>query len=506
MQKEMKLTWNPGPEPKTLDPQMSSGIPEAIMEMALYEGLTRLDKNNRPVAGIAKKWDISADKKVYTFHLRDAKFSNGDPIKAEDFRNAWLKALNPDNAAEYAYQLFYIKNAEKYNSAKAKPEDVGIKVIDDKTLQVTLEAATPYFLELCAFPTYYPNDTKVVQADPKGWNLKPETLIGDGPFKMTEWKHQDTMTLVKNENYWDAKNVKLAQLTFNLVEDPKSALTAFEAGQIEGTDLVPAGDIDRLKKEGLLKFTPYIGTYFYRFNVTRKPFNDVRVRQALALAIDRKMLVEKVTKAGQIPAYALTPFGLNDAASGSDFRKVGGDYFKEDVAKAKQLLADAGYPGGKGFPQVSILFNTNANHQQIAEAIQDMWSKNLGIKVTLANQEWKVYQRTMQDLQYDIARYGWIGDYLDPMTFMDMFVTNGGNNQTGWSNAQYDKDIETAKASSDNKVRMDAMHDAEKVLMNEMPVMPIYFYTNPYVAKPYVKNVIMFPLGFIDFKYATVEK
>ncbi len=504
--KEMKMSWNPGAEPKTLDPQMSNGIPEAIIEMSIFEGLTRLDKDNQAKPGVAETWDVNADKTVYTFHLRDAKFSNGDAIKAEDFKKAWLKALDPNNAAEYAYQLFYIKNGEEYNAGKAKAEDVGIKVIDDKTLEVTLASATPYFLELTAFPTYYPNDSAIVAANPKEWNLKPETLIGNGPYKMKEWKHNDSITMVKNDNYWDAQNVKLSELTFNLVEDPKSALTAFEAGQLDGTDNIPVQDIERLRTAGTLKFTPYIGTYYYRFNVTRKPFTDVKVREALAMAIDRQTLVDKVLKAGQVPAFGFVPNGINDAQPGSDFRKDGGDFFKEDLAKAKQLLSEAGYPDGKGFPEVSILFNTSTNHQAIAEAIQDMWTKNLGIKVKLTSQEWAVYQRSEQDLQYDVARAGWIGDYLDPMTFMDMFVTNGGNNQTGWSNAQYDKDIQTAKASSDPQVRMDAMHDAEKVLMSEMPIMPIYYYTNPYVSKPYIKNIIRSPLGFIDFKYATVEK
>ncbi|AHF06731.1 peptide ABC transporter substrate-binding protein [Desulfitobacterium metallireducens] len=502
---EMKMSWNPGAEPKTLDPQMSNGIPEAIMEMALFEGITRLDQNNQPQNALAEDIKVSDDGLKYTIKLKDSKFSNGDPVTANDFKASWMHALNPEAAAEYAYQLFYIKNGEAYNAKKVKAEDVGIKVVDDKNLEITLENPTPYFKALLAFPTYYPVDEKVVKAT-KDWNTKAETFVGNGPYKMQSWSHNDKMVLVKNDNYWDIKSVKITELTFNLVEDAKAALTAFEAGQLDGTDNIPVSDIERLRTAGVLKTSPYLGTYYYRFNVTKKPFNDVKVRQALALAIDRKSLIDNVLKGGQTPAYAFTPGGIPDAQAGKEFRTVGGDYFKEDLAKAKQLLAEAGYPDGKGFPEVSILYNTNGNHNVLAQAIQDMWSKNLGIKVTLTGQEWKVYQQSEQSLQYDIARAGWIGDYIDPMTFMDMMVTDGGNNQTGFSNAAYDKAIDIAKKSGDPTVRMQSMHDAEKILMNEMPVMPIYFYTNNFVSKDNVKGLLQSPLGFIDFKTAYLEK
>lgn len=503
---EMKMSWDPGAEPKTLDPQMSNGIPEAIMEMALFEGLTRLDQNNQPQNALAEDIKVSDDGLKYTIKLKDSKFSNGDPLTANDFKAAWMHALDPASAAEYAYQLFYIKNGEAYNANKAKAEDVGIKVVDEKTLEVTLESSTAYFKSLLAFPTYFPVDEKVVKAT-KNWNTKAETFVGNGPFKMQSWSHNDKMVLVKNENYWDAKNVKLTELTFSLVEDSKAALTAFEAGQLDGiNENIPVSDMDRLKASGVLKITPQLGTYYYRFNTTKKPFNDPKVRQALALAIDRKTIVEKITKAGEQPAFAYAPGGIPDAEAGKEFRAVGGDYIKEDLAKAKQLLAEAGYPDGKGFPEVSILYNTNGNHNVIAQAIQDMWSKNLGVNVKLTGQEWKVYQESEKNLQYDVARAGWIGDYIDPMTFMDMFVTDGGNNQTGWSNATYDKAISTAKSSSDPKVRYQALHDAEKTLMTDMPIMPIYYYVNKYVVKDNIKGLMQSPMGMVDFKNVTVNK
>ena len=301
------LSWNPGAEPKTLDPQMSNGIPEAIMELSLFEGLYRLDKDSNPQPALAEKTVISDDKLTYTFTLRDAKWSNGDAITADDFKTAWLRALDPANAAEYAYQLFYIKNAEAFNGGKAKAEDVGITVVDPKTIKVQLEAPTPYFLSLAAFPTYFPVNKAVVEKSPKEWNLKPETFVSDGPYKMQTWSHNDKLVVVKNENYWDAKNVKLTQVTFNLVEDGKAALNAFEQGSLDGMDNIPVTDLDRLRASKTLLNTPYLGTYYYRFNVTKKPFDNAKVRQALTMAIDRKTLIEKVVKGGQTPATAFVP-------------------------------------------------------------------------------------------------------------------------------------------------------------------------------------------------------
>lgn len=504
-QSEMKLCWNPGPEPSTLDPQMSNNIPELIIELNLFEGLMRLDKDNNPQNALADSITFTPDGLNYTVKLKDTKWSNGDPVTADDFKTAWMHALDPEAAAEYAYQLFYIKNGEAYNSKSAKAEDVGIKVVDPRTLELTLESPTPYFMSLLAFPTYFPVNKKVVEAN-KDWNLKAETYISNGPFKMQSWSHNDKMVLVRNPDYWDAENVKITELTFSLVEDGKAALTAFEANQLDGTDNIPPSDIERLRKTGILKVGPNLSTYYYSFNVTRKPFDNPKVCQALSMSIDRKALIENVLKGGETAAFAFVPSGIPDEAVGKYFREVGGDYFKEDITLAKQLLADAGYPEGKNFPVISILYNTNGSHQIIAQAIQDMWLKNLGIKVNLIGQEAQVYMNSLQNQQYDVAKTEWYGDYVDPMTFLDLYVTKGGNNFTGWSNMDYDEDIAPAKKSGDQKVRMQAMHDAEKILMTEMPVMPIYFNVNKYVIKDYLKGVTISPFGFIDFKNAVVEK
>ncbi len=506
--KNQTLTFNLGTEPQTIDPNKSTGIPEAIVELNIFDGLTRLDKTDRPVAAIAKSWEISKDGKEYTFHLRDAKWSNGDPVTAYDFEYSWKRALNPATAAEYAYYLFYLKNGEEYNSGKIKDADeVGVKAIDAKTLKVTLTAPTAYFLSLTAFPTYMPLNKKAVEAGGDTWYTKMDTLVTNGPFKVVKWSHQDKLEMVKNPTYWDARKVKLDKLVYTMVEAESTELTMFETSQIDLGHFPPRPELPRLKEQKIVKFTPYLGTYFYEFNTSKAPFDNPKVRRALALAINRKQIVEKVTKAGEVPAMAWVPYGMPDAKAGTDFRKAGGEYFKDyDVEGAKKLLAEAGYPDGKGFPTIEIVYNTNENHKAIAEAIQEMWKKNLGVNVTITNQEWKVYLQNRTDGNFQVARAGWIGDYVHPMTFIDMMISNGGNNRSRWSDKKYDDLVEVAKTTTDAAKQYKAMHDAEKILMDAMPILPIYFYTNPVLQKSYVKDVAISMLGFFDFRSAWIAQ
>jgi oligopeptide transport system substrate-binding protein len=327
---------------------------------------------------------------------------------------------------------------------------------------------------------------------------------------MTKWTHNSVIEMEKSTNYWDAKNVVLKKVVFSLIDDQNTALTMWESDQIDLDNGPPVQAMDRLKKENKLTTLPYLGTYYYSFQVNKKPFDDARVRKAFAMAIDRKAIITQILKAGQQPAYAYVCPGIPDADPTKDFRAVGGDYFKEDYEAAKKLLADAGYPDLKKFPAFEILYNTSASHKAIAEAIQEMWSKNLGLpkeKVKLHVEEWKVYLPTRQDTHdFQVARAGWIGDYVDPMTFLDMYVTKGGNNDTTYSNPKYDELINTAKMSGDAKVRMQAMHDAEKILMDDMVVAPIYFYVNNWLIKPYVKGLAINTIGGVDFKFTWIAK
>jgi oligopeptide transport system substrate-binding protein len=506
--KDQVLTLNLGiAEPETLDPAKSTGVAESTIELNLHEGLTRLDKDGNPTPGIAENWDISEDGKTYTFYLRDAEWNNGDPITAHDFEWSWKRALAPETAAEYAYQLWYIKNAQAYTEGNATADEVGVKAIDDHTLQVELIAPTGYFLSLCAFPTLLPVHRATVEANPDRWFMDPETYVSAGPFKMTAWEHNSKVVLEKNERYWDAKSVKLDKVVVTLTDSQITELSMFETGEIDFGDNPPRAELNRLIDEGKLFISPYLGSYYYMYNVDVKPLNDVRVRKALSMAIDRTVITE-ITGAGEQPATAYVPGGIPDIEEGTDFREAGGKYIEPtaQIEEAQRLLAEAGYPDGKGFPVLSILYNTNEMHKTIAEAIQEMWKKNLGIDITLTNQEWGVYLESRNTGDYDISRAGWIGDYVDPMTFLDMWVTGGGNNDTNWGNPEYDRLINIAMNSTDQAERVTAMHEAENILMEELPIIPIYFYTRPYLMKPWVKDMVRLVTGHIDLKHTYIEK
>jgi oligopeptide transport system substrate-binding protein len=508
------IKFNAGSDFRSLDPGLMSDAVSGYAATNLFEGLVRTtEKGAQP--GMAKSWDIQDNGTKFVFHLReDAKWSNGDPVTAEDFVYSWTRVLDPETASEYAYQLYYVKGGEAFNNTDPKKDKakydaakaaLGLKAVDAKTFEVTLEAPTPYFLELTAFHALLPVNKKVVSAN-KDWAAKPETLVTNGPFKLTSWEPKKLAVLEKNPNYWNASAVKVDKLEYYMIEETATALQLFESGQLDVMWAPPPPEIPRLEKEGKLKFAPSFNAYYYEFNTQKPPFNDPRVRKALAMAIDRKAIVTNVTKLNQKPAYGIVAVGAQDATPGTDFRTVGGDLFKEDLAEAKKLLAEAGYPDGKGFPETEIFYNTLESHKMIAEAVIEMWKKNLGITTIKAtNMEFKVLLDRKQKGEHTIARAGWNGDYLDAMTFLDMWITKGGNNTAFWSNKQYDDLIKQAKSTADQKVRVEAMHKAEKILMDEMPIIPIYFGRTPYLQSDKVTGVFREALGTIDFTYADVK-
>lgn len=505
---EQSLVYNMNSEPDSIDPCKSTSTTAGEIELQVFEGLTRIKDNNAPGPGVAEKWEVSTDGLKYTFHLRkDAKWSDGQIVTAKDFDYAWKRVLDPAMASEYANQLFYVKNAKEYYEGKAKLEDVGIKVVDDSTLEVTLHSPCPYFLELCAFHTLSPVRKDVVDKNPDAWFTDPATYIGNGPFKMSKWVHNDSMDFVKSETYWDAKDINLTKMKFVMINDEQASLASWEGGAIDVAQIFPGSEAPRLIQEGKLILTPRLGTYYMKYNVTKKPLDDVRVRQALTLAINRQQLIDAALKTGEKPGLAFVPPGIADADTSKEFRTTGGEYIpNQDVEKAKALLAEAGYPDGKGFPQLEYLYNTSDTHRVIAEAIQDMWKQNLNLDIKLTNQEFKVYLDSQDNLKYDISRSGWIGDYMDPMTFIDMFVTNDGNNDTGWSNAEYDELVKKAKSEADQAKRMQYMHDAEKILMDEMPVGPIYFYVNKNLIKSKITGIHVSLTGQLNFDHAKVTE
>jgi oligopeptide transport system substrate-binding protein len=507
------VKYNLGAQPKTIDPGLNNSVEGGIVDVNAFEGLENVDANNKVNPGVAEKYDVSSDGTKYTFHLRkDAKWSDGKAVTANDFYYAWIRALAPETASDYAYQLYYIKNGEAYNGGKAKAEDVGVKVIDDNTLEVTLEAPTAYFLALTAFPTYFPVRKDIVEANKEGWANDAKTFVSNGAYKMSEYAQKDHMTFVKNDNYWDKANVKLDKIQYTLLDNETSALNAFESGEIDATDLLPAEQKQSLIKDGKAKVYPYLGTYYYAVNVSNKnvsadvakALGNASVRKALSMAIDRTAIVENVTKGGEQPATSYVPKGIVDSV-GKEFKNK--DYLKTtaDVEGAKKLLAEAGYPDGKNFPKLEIKYNTGQGHQNIAQAIQEMWKKNLGIDVTLVNEERKVQLDDLSKHNFMVCRTSWIADYNDPMTFLDMFYTNGGNNNPGYTNAEYDKLVDSAKKGTDAAKRTEDLHKVEDILMNDMPIIPIYYYTNVLALKSNITDLQKSPLGFVYFRNTVVE-
>ena len=488
------LNFGNGTEPQDLDPQIVTGVPENKIVNALFEGLVAEGPSGADtVGGVAERWDISEDGRTYTFHLRaDAKWSNGDPVTAQDFVASYKRILTPALASEYAYKLHPAVGAEDYNKGRLTDfSKVGFKAVDARTLVVTLNNRTPFLIEAMKhyswFPVHIPTVEKFGGLVRKGtaWT-RPENMVGNGPFVLKEWRPNQRIVVTRSPTYWDRATVKLDTINFMPTESIDTQERMFRTGQVDKTNELPNTKIDTYKREFPESYRqePYYGVYFFRFNVTKPPLNDKRVRRALALAIDRESIVRNVTRGGQTPAYNFTP---PSPKFKSEARIAG------DLAEAKRLLAEAGFPEGRGFPQVSILYNTSENHRAIAEAIQQMWRTRLGVDIGLTNQEWKVYLDSQDTLAFDIARAGWIADYVDPNTFMDMWRTGGGNNDTGWSNATYDALLdESAKVSSDAE-RFAIYQKLEAMLADEVPIMPLYFYTRVFAMNPklrFVPNVI----------------
>lgn len=505
--REQVLHYGNGAEPSDLDPQTTTGVPEADIHNALFEGLTESDpKTLAPIPGVAETWAVSKDQKNYVFKIRaNAAWSNGDKLTAKDFVYSWQRILTPELGAEYAYMLYYLDGAEEFNKGTLKDfSKVGVRAKDDYTLEVKLKAPTPFFLSLLThhstFPVHQATIEKFGKMAEKGskWT-RPGNMVSNGPFKLAQWDMNKVVATVKNPNFWDAKNVKLNGISFYPTESQQTEEKLFRSGDLHVTHEVPLTKIDTYKKEHpeFIKIEPYAGTYFYRLNTTQKPFNDVRVRRALALSIDRQAIVEKVTKGGQLPAESITPPGLGGYYPKA---KVG-----QDLVIAKKLLAEAGYPNGQGFPKTEVLFNSSEAHKVIAEAVQQMWKKNLGIDVALANQDWKVYLDSQKSLNYQICRAAWIGDYVDPNSFLDMFVTKGGNNNTGWGNKKYDDLIRQAGMTGDMNKRFEYFQQAEKILADEAPVIPVYTYTRVYLLHPDVKGWYPTITDMHNYKYVYLD-
>lgn len=498
-------------EPPSLHPGKATDTTSGAVLTQTFEGLTRLNPDGDAEKAMASDIDVSDDKKTYTFTIRDdAKWSNGDDVTADDFAYAWKWVLNPDSPdTDYAYQLYPIKNAEKANEGDVDLDKVGIDVKDDQTLKVTLENPTPYFLELTAFYTFLPVDKDAVKGDKKGkWAEDAgDEYVTNGPFKMESWKHKDQIVLKKNEDYWDADSVNLETINMYMVDDEATELKMYKNDKLDWagdpTGSIPLSAIPKLKDDGDLKIEPKTGVYYVSFNTKKKPFTNKNIRKALAFAINRKGIVENITKGEEKPAEALVPISL--------WKENEEGYFKDnDVDKAKEYLQkgldELGLDSADDLPTIQYSYNTDEGHAAIGQAVQDMWKKNLGLNVKLDNSEWKVYLDKLSNGNYQSGRMGWIADFNDPVNFLEIFRTVGGNNYTNWEDDEFKDLIDQAKAEKDTDKRKGELRDAEKIFMDDMPIAPVYFYSNVYMHKDYVKGISVNSLGNMQMKWGKITE
>ena len=501
--KELNLVL--GSEPTTLHPGMANDSFSIGLIRNLFEGLTEM-KDGKPQLAAAEKYEVSHDQLVYTFTLRDAKWSNGDPVTAEDFVYSWQWALNPENASPYASILYPIKGAQQYNTGAGSAEDVGVKAIDEKTLEVTLSNPTAYFLELTSFSTLLPFNQKAAKENENWFN--ENSFVTNGYYTLEEWIHGGSITLTKNESYWDAENVQVNKINIAIVESDSTQMAMFDAGEIDfiGSPFgnVALDKIDELKATRSLNATKKSGVYWYKFNTNDELISNVNIRKALTLAINRKDLIKNILKGAQDPALGLVPNAVKGFGDDEG-------YFKDaDYEGAREALAIGLNEFGISNPSdvtVTISYFTNEGDAAVAQFIQQNWTKELGINVELTHSEWPVYIEELNHFNYQIGRLGWTGDYNDAYTFLEMYDTaKNPNNQTGWENETYKSLLTKSTIEKDPQNRIDLLRQAEAIAMKEYPVAPIYYYTNLYVVKDYVTGMVPDFLSNYNFKYVDVNR
>lgn len=503
---DQTLNVNIKTEPPSLHPGTATDTTSGAVLYQTFEGLMRINQDDEVEEAMAESYEVSDDLLTYTFKIReDAKWSNGDPVTAQDFESAWKWVLNPDSAdTDYAYQLYPIKGAQAAKEDGGSLDEVGVTSKDEKTLVVELAQPTPYFLDLTAFYTYYPTNHKVVEENENWAQEKTENYVTNGPFLFESWEHKNQIVLKKNPEYWDADTVKLETINMYMIEDENTELQMFNNGELDWagspTGALPLAAIPALKEEGKLNISPLAGVYYYSYNTEAEPFNNVNIRKAFALAINRQGIVENITKGEQQPAMGLVPPSI--------FEENNEGYFKDnDVEKAKEYL-EKGLEelGLDKLPTVKLSYNTDEGHATIAQAVQDMWKKSLDVDVELNNEEWNVYLDSMSEGNYQVGRMGWNADFNDAINFLEIFQSVGGNNYTNWESEEYSDLIEKSRTETDPEARKQILRDAEALFMEELPIAPIYFYTNVWVQNEKVKNVEVSPLGGIQYKWGYIGK
>ncbi len=499
------LKANNSSEPGSLDPALATGSNDSWVLDHTFEGLMKYDKDGKLVPGMAAEDPtISDDGLTYTFKLKEGlKWSNGEPLTAHDFEFTYKRLADPETAADYSYQMEYIKGGKEFTEGKASKDDMAVKAIDDLTLEIQLDYVSPFFSGLTAFYALYPVSEKVVTENPN-WAKDASTHVSNGPFKLVAWEHESKIQVVKNENYYDAENIKLDGIDFDIIVDKNTEWTKYESGEL---DVVVKPQNEIVQKlisddDKELVTNDYMSVELYNFNMDTKPFNNVKVRKAFSMSIDRKVIVENVRGMGDTIAEGVVPFGVKDK-DGKDFRELYGNLIKEDSKEAKKLFEEGLREEGITLEEFNsknfvLLYNTNDTHKKVTQALQEMWKTNLGAEIQIENTDFQVKMDREKSGDFQISRDGWVGDYEDAMTMLDPWETDAPNNDPNYSNPEYDKLITGAKEAENADKRFVDMQEAEKILMEDCPVMPLYFGTMQYAIKPHIKgvysNIIQYPV------------
>lgn len=505
-----ELTFVLGDQPDGIDPTVTNNSFAQYIMTNCFEGLVTYDKSGSLVGGCAKNWDISNDGLVYTFHLRDGlKWSDGSALTAEDFVYSLQRVLTPATTAQYLSMVTdYVKNAQEFYDGTATADDLGVKAVDAKTLEITLIQPTSFFIDLVSMWCFDPVQKATIDANSDRWTASADTYICNGPFKMESIKLGEGYTLVKNENYWDAANVSLETLNFRLITDTATALTAYESGEVDGIRNIPSADYARLKAAGAgIQTVPNYGTVYYNINCSKAPYDNPLVRKALNLAIDRQSIIENVVQLNATPAYSFLAPGYS--VNGMDIT-TGRNTFDlsptANVEAAQKALADAGYPGGKGFPTLHLSFYSNDTVKKVVEAMAEMFKTNLGINVEISSNEWAIYYESIQSGDYEVGAMGWSADYLNPMSFLPLFKTGDSTNTAFYSNPDYDKLVDKVMTETDPDAAAELTLHADALASGEYCCLPLYYKTNDFLMKDSVSGYYMTASGNLYFKDAKVSK
>ncbi|MGE9970787.1 peptide ABC transporter substrate-binding protein [Candidatus Pseudoscillospira sp. SGI.172] len=505
-----ELTFVLSNEPDGIDPTVTNNSFAQYILANCFEGLVTYDATGSIVGGAAETWDISDDGLVYTFHLRDGlKWSDGSDLTAEDFVYSLQRVLTPATTAQYVSMVTgYVKNAQEFYDGTATADELGVKAVDAQTLEITLIQPTSFFIDLVSMWCYDPVQKATIEANGDRWTAAADTYICNGPFKMTQLKMGEGYVLEKNENYWDAANVSLEKLTFRFILDSATALTAYESGEVDGIRSIPTADYARLKAAGAgIQTVPNYGTVYYNINCAKTPYDNVLVRKALNLAIDRQALIDNVVQLNATPAYSFLAPGYS--VGGMDITK-GRETFDlsatANVEAAQKALADAGYPGGEGFPTLRLSYYSDDTVKKVVEAMAEMLKNNLGIDVEISSNDWAIYYESVQSGNYEVGAMGWSADYLNPMSFLPLFKTGDSTNTAFYSNPDYDKLVDKVMTTTDPDAAAELTLQADALASKEYCCLPLYYKTNDFLMKDYVSGYYMTASGNLYFKDAKVSK